>query len=256
LRLAGSYACTDAPPDTLAAGEGLLGQGWLDRQERWLTGAALPDRRIRSGLGDCAPAAMLLSPVLLNDQCLGIVELAFLRAPDASARAALGEWIDLLAMNLQMQARTRSTHAKLHESLEHDRARGTQMLFQQALVDTIPYPVFYKGPDSRFLGFNRAYEAAFNIRRQDMIGKRVLDLEYLPEADRLAYQAEDEAVIASTGSIQHRMRIPYADGVTRDTLYFVSGFRLPDGSPGGLVGTFIDLSTIGQPADTAQESGT
>jgi two-component system sensor histidine kinase/response regulator len=30
----------------------------------------------------------------------------------------------------------------------------------------------------------------------DLIGKRVLDLEYLPEADRLSYQAEDEATIA------------------------------------------------------------
>ncbi|MBF0184284.1 MAG: response regulator [Magnetococcales bacterium] len=114
--------------------------------------------------------------------------------------------------------------------------------FQQALIDTIPYPVFYKGSDSRFLGFNRAYEETFAARREDLIGKRVLDLEFLPEADRLSYQQEDEQVIAEAGSVQREMPIPFADGKVHDTIYFVSGFRRTDGAPGGLVGTFIDVS--------------
>ncbi|MBF0613653.1 MAG: PAS domain S-box protein [Magnetococcales bacterium] len=117
-----------------------------------------------------------------------------------------------------------------------------QSAFQQALIDTIPYPVFYKGADTRFLGFNRAYEETFAVHRQDLIGKRVLDLEYLPEADRIAYQNEDEMVIHQATSVQREMPIPFADGKMHDTLYFVSGFRRADGTPGGLVGTFIDVS--------------
>jgi len=117
-----------------------------------------------------------------------------------------------------------------------------QLTFQQALVDTIPYPVFYKGADCRFLGFNKAYEDCFAVRRQDLVGKRVLDLDYLPEVDRIAYQAEDEAVIASVGQVSKEMPIPFADGVVHQTLYFVSGFRLADGTPGGLVGTFVDIT--------------
>lgn len=117
-----------------------------------------------------------------------------------------------------------------------------QFAFQQALIDTIPYPVFYKGPDTRFLGCNRAYEETFNVRRENLIGKRVLDLEYLPAADRTTYQAEDERVISEASSIHREMSIPFADGKVHDTLYFVSGFRHEDGDPGGLVGTFIDVS--------------
>jgi two-component system, sensor histidine kinase and response regulator len=112
----------------------------------------------------------------------------------------------------------------------------------QALIDTIPYPVFYKGPDARFLGVNRAYEEVFSVRREDLTGKRVLDLEYLPEADRLAFQAEDESVIARASAVQKEVSMPFADGKVHDTLYFVSGFRKADGSPGGLVGTFVDVS--------------
>ncbi|MBF0129732.1 MAG: PocR ligand-binding domain-containing protein, partial [Alphaproteobacteria bacterium] len=125
---------------------------------------------------------------------------------------------------------------------EAENAIRDQAAFQQALVDTIPYPIFYKGPDTRFLGFNRAYEQTFAVRREDLIGKRVLDLDYLPEADRITYQAEDEAVIAGAGQVEKEMLIPFADGRMHDTLYYVSGFRRADGSPGGLVGTFVDVS--------------
>ncbi len=114
--------------------------------------------------------------------------------------------------------------------------------FMQALVDTIPYPIFYKGPDTRFIGCNRAYELVFGIKRESLIGKRVFDLDYLPEADRLAYQAEDESVIAKIGSIEKEVAIPFADGKMHDVLYSVSGFRNAAGQPGGLIGTIVDVS--------------
>ncbi|GFK92805.1 Sporulation kinase E [Fundidesulfovibrio magnetotacticus] len=117
-----------------------------------------------------------------------------------------------------------------------------QLAFQQALMDTIPYAVFYKGPDSRFVGFNKAYEDCFGVRREDLIGKRVLDLEYLPMADRNAYQAEDVAVIESAGRVHKEMPIPFADGKLHQTLYSVTGFRLSDGQTGGLIGIIVDIT--------------
>ncbi len=128
----------------------------------------------------------------------------------------------------------------LRKRLELDLA--DQLAFRQALMDTIPYAVFYKGPDARFLGFNKAYEEVFGVRREDLIGKSVLDLEYLPLADRLAYQAEDEAVIASVGEVHKEMPIPFADGEVHQTLYSVNGFRQSDGSPGGLIGIIVDIT--------------
>jgi two-component system sensor histidine kinase/response regulator len=124
----------------------------------------------------------------------------------------------------------------------------------QIIIDTIPYPVFYKGPDARFLGFNRAYLQTFGIEAASLLGKRVLELDYLPEADRQAFQAEDELVIAQASAIQREMQMSFADGKLHHTLYFVNGFRNADGTPGGLVGTFADISPMVEARRAAEEA--
>ncbi|MGB5062829.1 MAG: histidine kinase dimerization/phospho-acceptor domain-containing protein [Candidatus Competibacter sp.] len=117
-----------------------------------------------------------------------------------------------------------------------------QIALLEALVDNIPNPIFYKGPDSCFLGCNHAYEIAFATPRQSLVGRRVLDLKYIAEEDRRFYQQEDETVIREVGRIMRETVITFADGRLHHTLYAVSGFRNPDGSPGGLVGVIVDIS--------------
>jgi PAS domain S-box-containing protein len=105
-----------------------------------------------------------------------------------------------------------------------------QFSLMQAIIDAIPNPIFYKGADTRFLGCNSAYEKAFGIGRQLFVGKRVLDLDYLPESDRIAYQTEDEAVVASAGRVAREVPMTLADGCIHDTLYSVTGFTNHDAS--------------------------
>ncbi len=124
----------------------------------------------------------------------------------------------------------------------------------QAILSTIPYPVFYKGPDACYLGFNRAYEQTFGVVGTNLIGKNVLQLDYLPESDRLAYHAEDQDIIAQCSAVQKEMQIRFADGKVHDTLYYVNGFRNIDGTPGGLVGTFADISPMVEARRAAEEA--
>jgi len=124
----------------------------------------------------------------------------------------------------------------------NDTILAEQVLFQQALADTIPYPIFVKGPDSRFINVNKSYEETFNVKREDIIGKTVLDLEYLPLADRHIYQAEDTELIASTGMVRKEIPLVYGDGLEHSTMYWVKSFQKSDGSIGGLLGTFVDIS--------------
>lgn len=115
-------------------------------------------------------------------------------------------------------------------------------LFQQTMINTIPSPIFFKGPDGKFLGCNHAYEEAFATSNTYLVGKTALDIEYLPEAERLAYHVEDLRMIRMGVTAHHNIPMRFADGKDHQVLYWTSGFHLADGSPGGLVGVIVDIS--------------
>ena len=146
------------------------------------------------------------------------------------------------------------SHAHLLTQQKLQRQLNQQIAFEQALIDTIPYPLFYKGKDCRFIGVNKAYEETFGISREYLIGKQVLDLEYLPYEDRLLYQAEDEEIINSTGTLHKEMIIPFSDGKDHKTLYWVRGFSDPEGNPAGLIGAIVDISELIEAKEAAQSA--
>jgi HAMP domain-containing protein len=78
LELKGSYAFGRKKfnEEQIDIGEGLIGQGFLERKTVYLTN--IPDDfvSIRSGLGDAAPNSILIAPLLLNDDVLGMIEIA------------------------------------------------------------------------------------------------------------------------------------------------------------------------------------
>ncbi|RCW63012.1 PAS domain-containing protein, partial [Pseudorhodoferax soli] len=117
-------------------------------------------------------------------------------------------------------------------------------VFLQAMIDRMPNAVYYKGPDTRFLGCNEAFEQAFGVHRGDLLGKRLDELADMPEPLRSEMQAEDERVVAEATHVRREMRFRFADGRVHQVLYSVSGFRRPDGSPGGLVGVMVDLDAL------------
>ncbi|HEX5804213.1 MAG TPA: response regulator, partial [Azospira sp.] len=163
-------------------------------------------------------------------------------APDGAIR-----WIETRSV---CQTRDDGTQAwngywlDVTEQRQAEQALADQLLFQEGLIDTIPNPIFFKGADARFLGCNRAYEKAFDTSRQFLAGKTVLELDYLPAAERDAYHAEDTQVIAGNLSAHRELTMRFADGQPHHVLYSVCGFPLADGRPGGLIGVIVDISPL------------
>ena len=243
LRLIGGYGVP--VKDTgkeISYGEGLAGQCALEEKPLQINQIPANYIHIVSGSGAARPQVILLHPLVLKGKLVGVLELASFNSLTSSQEKILAEFEIITAANIEIMEQRQALELEFQQQKTSEENLRQQASLHQALIDTIPYPIFYKGADSRFLGFNRAYEKTFNVKRQDLIGKRVLDLDYLPEADRIAYQAEDEQVIADVGEVQREVLIPFADGNFHQTLYRVSGFRLDDGQPGGLVGIFIDLT--------------
>ncbi|MEN6625777.1 MAG: PAS domain S-box protein [Candidatus Sumerlaeia bacterium] len=130
----------------------------------------------------------------------------------------------------------------LSERKRAERELQDRLMFQQALLDTIPHPMFIKDFNARFLGCNKAYRKAFGIASEDLRGKTVLDLDYIPMEARLRFHEEDTRAIREVSRLSYELPIVYADGQTHVTLYSVDGFSLADGRPGGLIGLLVDIS--------------
>ena len=162
-----------------------------------------------------------------------------------------------LAMLPAFNGRSRCVCVSLRDISERRaarKAREDQLEFQVTLLDTIPNPIFYKGPDNRYLGCNRAYLETFGVTRDDIVGKRVLDLPFLPAANREAFQRQGDALIESGGSEQTLIAIPFADGKVHQVLYTASAFRRSDGSPGGLLGVLVDIQPLKEAEDTLRRA--
>jgi two-component system sensor histidine kinase/response regulator len=116
----------------------------------------------------------------------------------------------------------------------------------EAIIDTIPNPVFYKDADAAYLGCNKAYEKHFGVRRQDLVGTKLSEASHLPEEVRRRYQAEDLEVIETGSPRRQEITATFSDGQQHEVLHYLNGFRRNDGSPGGLVGTIVDITELKQ----------
>ncbi|EME72003.1 C4-dicarboxylate transport sensor protein dctB [Paramagnetospirillum caucaseum] len=105
MDLAASYAAPPGIAGQLLPGAGLLGQCVLDRRSRVLAGREVEAWSIRSGLGNAAPAGVLMAPLMLDDTPLGAVEIAVLHPPSAADVVQFEELASLLALNLEIQRR-------------------------------------------------------------------------------------------------------------------------------------------------------
>jgi signal transduction histidine kinase/HAMP domain-containing protein len=80
LRLIASYGYQpqEGRPQTFARGEGLVGQAAIERKSIHITDAPPDYIRISSGLGETAPANIIVMPILFEERVLGVIELASL----------------------------------------------------------------------------------------------------------------------------------------------------------------------------------
>jgi HAMP domain-containing protein len=80
LEVAGSYAFDREKyiQRSFRFGEGLTGRAAMEREPIYITDLPPGYMKIRSGLGEDVPSSILLVPVMLDEQVLGVIELASL----------------------------------------------------------------------------------------------------------------------------------------------------------------------------------
>ena len=128
------------------------------------------------------------------------------------------------------------------ERKQQEKEIADNLSFVTTLVDSVPNPIFVKDTSGRYLNFNRAYENAFGIQREDIIGKTVKELDFFPEEYRSKRHEEDVQLLRDGGSSHREISVVLGDGTEHDMLFWARAFDLSDGSRGGVLGVFVDIS--------------
>ena len=140
--------------------------------------------------------------------------------------------------------------ADISDHRRMEREIADQLAFREVLFDAVPLPIFYKDRDGRFLGINVAYEKLFGHRRADLIGRALPELRnlgsvYSPEMIA-EFHASDVALAnmprADMHMVKSEIQRPLLDGTMLDLLLWTVTFYKADGTPGGMIGVFADIT--------------
>ncbi|MBF0132551.1 MAG: response regulator [Magnetococcales bacterium] len=134
---------------------------------------------------------------------------------------------------------------KLFQEMVEKRARveaaiQEQLHFLRVLMDAMPYPVFYKNMEQRYMGCNRKFSEYVGYDREYIEGKMTSDI--ISKADALVADHTDSELLATGGVQIYESQLSRKDGAIRDVLFHKATFASSDGTTLGLVGSIIDIS--------------
>ena len=132
------------------------------------------------------------------------------------------------------------THRKRAEKALLD-----NLAFMNTLIDTIPNPVFYKDSEGLFLGCNVAYAQTLGLPKDEILGRRLVDLESSISDDMaLHFHRQDLWLIANPGVQVHESQVLCADNAHRDFVLYKATFNDIEGQVAGIVGIMLDITDL------------
>jgi signal transduction histidine kinase/CheY-like chemotaxis protein/CHASE3 domain sensor protein len=131
-KLTSSYAAQDAP-EFIVAGNGLAGQ--VIENKKPLFVQEVPDNylRVSSTLGSTRPAALVLLPLNYAYECIGLIELGFLKMPDPLVIKFLEDNLEATATGINSAL----DYLKLQNFLEETQAQSEELQTQHNELENL-----------------------------------------------------------------------------------------------------------------------
>jgi PAS domain S-box-containing protein len=136
-------------------------------------------------------------------------------------------------LNAQLQA-------ELVERKRAETALQDEGLFMNTLLDAVPFPVFHKGTDGRYIGFNKAFEELFGKSHDELVGKTAFDINPRELAD--IHHGKDEELFRAPGVQTYEIKLRDGHGRMHDVVYRKATYADADGRVAGLVGAIVDVT--------------
>ncbi len=136
-------------------------------------------------------------------------------------------------MTLSKIRQLRAEKAAVEERVEH-------LHFLQELIDSVPNPIYYKDLDGVYLGCNKAFEAFFGRKKEEIVGRKVHDL--LPETEANRLRQKDADLFQHPGLQVYEASVNDAEGNLRHMIVNKVAFSRKDGKTAGLLGVATDVT--------------
>ena len=113
-------------------------------------------------------------------------------------------------------------------------------LFLETLLAAMPFAVFYKDRDGRYLGCNALFETTMGVSSAEIKGKTVSEL--WPGELSQIYLQKDQELLANPQLQRYEYQLKDAQGRMRDVIYVKNVFFDEHGAVSGIVGAFHDIT--------------
>jgi two-component system NtrC family sensor kinase len=121
---------------------------------------------------------------------------------------------------------------------------SSRMKFLQTLIDAMPSPVFAKDEKGVYTLCNEAFASFVGLQHKDIVGRTVFEVA-APELAKIFYSADNALLEKGPGAVQkYEAQVAHAEGGIREVLFVKAVFAKEDGSVGGIVGTYIDITEL------------
>lgn len=136
LQLTGSYAFDREKfvHKSFELGEGLVGRAALEKDIIYVNDLPQGYMKIRSGLGEDLPASLLLVPVILDNNVLGVIELGSLGEIPAFQAGFIQQLADAMATTIaKVKANQKNRELFEQSSLQAEELASQEMVFRKKL---------------------------------------------------------------------------------------------------------------------------
>lgn len=215
-------------------GEGLVGQAFLEKEPIYMTDVPEDYIRITSGLGTAAPGSIIIVPLKVEDQAIGVIEFAsfqefqpfereFLeKASENIASAIISSKVKdqtskLLKESQELTEEMRAQEEEMRQNMEELQATQENLQresrdreisqrenektkdFLQQIINAIPDPISVKEcKEHRILMVNKAWIDNY-AKGRDVIGKNDFDL--FPHELAEKFYADEEKIVSERSEL-------------------------------------------------------
>lgn len=125
-----------------------------------------------------------------------------------------------------------------------ERELAGQLAFQQALLETIPYAVFVKDGEGRYIAINRAYEVLLDCDRTYLLGRTLEQTRHIPGEDASELHRLELELMTERGSSRRELEIKSNLGAPHTLISWLHSFQDSSSRGIALLGTLVDVSDI------------